>query len=49
MFTLASWAFHHVDEVFAVIRPENTHTSATVRQNGMHWSGETATERRLSD
>lgn len=42
MFTLASWAFHHdVDEVFAVVRPENTHTAATVRQNGMHWVGET--------
>jgi RimJ/RimL family protein N-acetyltransferase len=42
MFTLASWAFdHEVDEVFAVIRPENTHTAATVRQNGMHWVGET--------
>ena len=42
MFTLASWAFHHdVDELFTVIRPENTHTAATVRQNGMHWVGET--------
>lgn len=42
MFTLASWAFRHdVDEVFAVVRPENTHTAATVRQNGMHWVGET--------
>lgn len=42
MFTLATWAFdHEVDEVFAVIRPENTQTAATVRQNGMHWVGET--------
>jgi RimJ/RimL family protein N-acetyltransferase len=42
MFALASWAFHHeVDEVFAVVRPENTHTAATVRQNGMQWVGET--------
>jgi RimJ/RimL family protein N-acetyltransferase len=43
MFILASWAFgHEVDEVFAVVRPENTHTTATVRQNGMHWVGETS-------
>ncbi|HEX6358621.1 GNAT family N-acetyltransferase [Actinophytocola sp.] len=42
VFTLASWAFRHeVDEVFAVVRPENTHTAATVRENGMHWVGET--------
>jgi RimJ/RimL family protein N-acetyltransferase len=42
MFALASWAFsHEVDELFAVVRPENTHTAATVRQNGMHWVGET--------
>jgi RimJ/RimL family protein N-acetyltransferase len=42
MFTLASWAFRHdVDELFTVIRPENTDTAATVRQNGMHWVGET--------
>ena len=42
MFALASWAFgHDVDEVFAVVRPENTHTTATARQNGMHWVGET--------
>jgi RimJ/RimL family protein N-acetyltransferase len=42
VFTLASWAFRNeVDEVFAVVRPENTHTAATVRQNGMHWVGET--------
>jgi RimJ/RimL family protein N-acetyltransferase len=42
MFALASWAFSHdVDELFAVVRPENTHTARTVRQNGMHWVGET--------
>jgi RimJ/RimL family protein N-acetyltransferase len=42
MFALASWAFRHeVDELFAVVRPENTHTAATVRQNGMQWVGET--------
>jgi RimJ/RimL family protein N-acetyltransferase len=42
MFALASWAFHHeIDEVFAVVRPGNTETTATVRQNGMHWVGET--------
>jgi RimJ/RimL family protein N-acetyltransferase len=41
-FTLASWAFENaVDELFAVVRPENTHAAATVRQNGMHWVGET--------
>jgi RimJ/RimL family protein N-acetyltransferase len=43
MFTLASWAFRHdVGELFAVLRPENTQTAATVRQNGMHWVGETS-------
>jgi RimJ/RimL family protein N-acetyltransferase len=42
MFALASWAFHHeVDELFTVLRPENTNTAATVRQNGMRWVGET--------
>jgi RimJ/RimL family protein N-acetyltransferase len=43
MFALASWAFsHEVDELFAVVRPENTQTAATVRENGMHWVGETS-------
>jgi RimJ/RimL family protein N-acetyltransferase len=42
-FALASWAFDQgVDELFAVVRPENTQAAATVRQNGMHWVGETA-------
>jgi RimJ/RimL family protein N-acetyltransferase len=41
-FALASWAFSQgIDELFAVVRPANTHTAATVRQNGMHWVGET--------
>jgi len=39
---LASWAFgHDVYEVFAVVRPGNTRASSTVRNNGMHWVGET--------
>lgn len=43
MFALASWAFRHeVDELFAVVRPENTHTAMTVRRNGMQWVGETS-------
>lgn len=42
MFALASWAFRHeVDELFTVVRPEHTDLAATVRQNGMHWVGET--------
>jgi RimJ/RimL family protein N-acetyltransferase len=42
MFTLATWAFNHeIDELFTVVRPENTQTAATVRENGMHWVGET--------
>jgi len=42
MFALASWAFsHEVDELFAVVRPENKNTAATVRENGMQWVGET--------
>jgi RimJ/RimL family protein N-acetyltransferase len=39
---IAAWAFgHNVDEVFAVVRPGNTQTAASVRQNGMYWVGET--------
>jgi RimJ/RimL family protein N-acetyltransferase len=39
---LASWAFSQdVHEVFAVVRPGNARASATVRNNGMHWVGET--------
>lgn len=39
---LATWAFRHdVDEIFAVVRPGNARAAATVRNNGMHWVGET--------
>lgn len=39
---IASWAFsQNVYEVFAVIRPGNGRAAATVRNNGMHWVGET--------
>lgn len=39
---LAAWAFDHgVDEVFSVVRPENSDAAAVVRQNGMEWVGET--------
>ena len=41
-YAVASWAFDQgADEIFAVVRPENTRAAATVRQNGMHWVGET--------
>lgn len=39
---LASWAFsQNVQEIFAVVRPGNARAAATVRNNGMHWVGET--------
>jgi RimJ/RimL family protein N-acetyltransferase len=39
---LATWAFSQdVDEIFAVVRPGNARAAATVRNNGMHWVGET--------
>lgn len=39
---LAAWAFSQdVYEVFAVVRPGNTRASATLRNNGMQWVGET--------
>jgi len=42
-FALAHWAFGRgVNELFAVVRPENTLAAATVRENGMRWVGETA-------
>jgi RimJ/RimL family protein N-acetyltransferase len=42
-YALASWAFDEgIGELFAVVRPENTRAAATVRENGMHWVGETA-------
>lgn len=41
-FTIATWAFDEgIGELFAVVRPENTRAAATVRENGMHWVGET--------
>ncbi|WP_338602614.1 GNAT family N-acetyltransferase [Saccharopolyspora sp. SCSIO 74807] len=42
-YALAQWAFRHdVDEVFAVVRPENTRATSLVRRNGMEWVGETS-------
>ncbi len=42
MVALASWAFRHeVDELFAVVRPEDTPAAAVVRHNGKRWVGET--------
>jgi RimJ/RimL family protein N-acetyltransferase len=39
---LATWAFNQdVNEIFAVVRPDNTRAAATIRNNGMHWVGET--------
>lgn len=39
---LATWAFSQdVDEIFAVVRAGNARAAATVRNNGMHWVGET--------
>jgi RimJ/RimL family protein N-acetyltransferase len=39
---IATWAFsHQLDEIFAIVRPDNTQTAASVRQNGMYWVGET--------
>lgn len=39
---LATWAFSQdVYEIFAVVRPDNARAAATVRNNGMHWVGET--------
>ncbi|HEY7593988.1 MAG TPA: GNAT family N-acetyltransferase [Actinophytocola sp.] len=41
-FALAARAFDQgIDELFAVVRPENTRAAASVRENGMHWVGET--------
>ena len=41
-YALASWAFDHgIGELFAVVRPDNARTAAAVRENGMHWVGET--------
>lgn len=42
MFALARWAFEHeVDELFAVVQPDNVQAAQTVRDNGMEWAGET--------
>ncbi|WP_093155009.1 GNAT family N-acetyltransferase [Saccharopolyspora antimicrobica] len=42
MFALARWAFdHEVDELFAVVRPDNARAVETVRDNGMEWAGQT--------
>jgi RimJ/RimL family protein N-acetyltransferase len=39
---LASWAFDHcVDEVFTVVRPDDTRTAAHAGRSGMRWVGET--------
>ena len=41
-YALAQWAFNQdTDEIFAVVRPDNTRAAATVRRNGMEWVGET--------
>jgi RimJ/RimL family protein N-acetyltransferase len=43
-YALAEWAFSKgSDEIFAVVRPDNTRAAATVRRNGMQWVGETST------
>lgn len=39
---LAHWAFDHgEEELFAVVRPDNTRASGTARAIGMEWVGET--------
>lgn len=39
---LAHWAFHSgAGEIFAVVRPDNTRATATIRQHGMHLVGDT--------
>jgi RimJ/RimL family protein N-acetyltransferase len=39
---LARWAFDHcVDEVFTVVRPDDTRTAEHARRSGMRWVGET--------
>ncbi|ONI77804.1 hypothetical protein ALI144C_30675 [Actinosynnema sp. ALI-1.44] len=41
-FCLAEWALSRdIDEIFAVVRPGNTHVATSVRRNGMQWVGET--------
>lgn len=42
-YALAQWAFRHdTDELFAVVRPDNTRAATTVRRNGMEWVGQTS-------
>ncbi len=42
-YALAQWAFRNeIDEIFAVVRPDNTRAATTVRRNGMEWVGETS-------
>jgi RimJ/RimL family protein N-acetyltransferase len=42
-YALAQWAFSQgADEIFGVVRPDNTRAAATVRRNGMEWVGETS-------
>lgn len=42
-YALAQWAFSQDrDEIFAVVRPDNTRAAATVRRDGMEWVGETS-------
>ena len=42
-YALAQWAFSQgTDEIFAVVRPDNTRAAATVRRDGMEWVGETS-------
>ena len=41
--TAAHWALHQagVDEIFAVVRPDNDRAAATAQRIGMEWVGET--------
>lgn len=42
-YVLAQWAFRHeIDEIFAVVRLDNTRAASIVRRNGMEWVGETS-------
>jgi RimJ/RimL family protein N-acetyltransferase len=42
-YALADWAFSQgIDEIFAVVRPDNIRAAKTVRRNGMQWVGETS-------
>jgi RimJ/RimL family protein N-acetyltransferase len=41
-FEIARWAFsEYLEEIFALVRPDNTRAASTVRRNGMQWVGET--------